>query len=420
MIKAPRGTKDVLPGESYRWHYIEGVIRQLCDRYGFREMRTPVFESTELFLRGVGDTTDIVQKEMYTFKDKGDRSISLRPEGTAGFARAFIEHGMHNDPQPTKLYYLPLSVFRYENPQAGRLRQHHQFGVEMFGAAAPSADAEVISLAWELFAALGVGNLMVNLNSIGCPNCRPNYQKKLTEFLGDNLEKLCPTCAQRFSKNPLRILDCKDENCQALIANAPVVLDCLCQECADHFATLQSYLTALDIPFAVNPMIVRGLDYYTKTVFEIISSGIGAQGTVCGGGRYDGLIQELGGPALPGVGFGLGLERLLLVLEANGVELPDPGITDVLLMPMGDAAKSACVQLVYRLRRAGVRADTDHVGRGLKAQFKYADKLGAKVAVVLGEDELKSGNVKVKDLAAREETPVALDSLIDYLAGLLA
>ncbi|MGI6153928.1 MAG: histidine--tRNA ligase, partial [Christensenellaceae bacterium] len=327
-INAPKGTKDVLPGESYKWQYIEKTVREICSVFGYREIRTPVFEHTELFLRGVGDTTDIVQKEMYTFTDKGDRSVTLKPEGTAGVVRAFIESGLANGPQPTKMYYLNCPVFRYERPQSGRLREHHQFGIEAFGAGDASVDAEVISVALTLFDKVGMKNLRLNINSIGCEKCRPGYHEALKDYLRENYDSLCETCKERFEKNPLRILDCKVESCQSLIKEAPVMIDHLCEECDSHFDALKGYLGALDIEYSVNPFIVRGLDYYTKTVFEIISDSIGAQGTVCGGGRYDKLVKEIGGPDMPGIGFGLGIERLLLVMENEGIEISEPSVTD--------------------------------------------------------------------------------------------
>ena len=314
-MRAPKGTKDILPDESYRWQYVEEKIRDITRRFHFSEIRVPTFEHTELFLRGVGDTTDVVQKEMYTFNDKGDRSITLRPEGTAGVTRAFIESGMAAGPQPTKMYYLALPVFRYENPQAGRLREHHQFGVEFFGAPDASADAEIINLAWTVLRELGITKLKLNINSIGCKECRKTYNDALVAYYEQRENELCDTCKTRLHKNPLRLLDCKEEHCSELAADAPKIIDYLCDDCNSHFESLKGYLALLGIEYAVNPLIVRGLDYYTKTVFEIISDEIGAKGTVCGGGRYDGLIQELGGPDMPGVGFGMGMERLLMVLD---------------------------------------------------------------------------------------------------------
>ncbi len=410
-IKAPKGTKDILPQDSYKWQYIENTIREITSVFGYREVRTPVFEHTELFLRGVGDTTDIVQKEMYTFEDKGGRSITLKPEGTAGVARAFIESGLAGGPQPVKMYYLSTPVFRYERPQSGRLREHHQFGVEVFGAPDASVDAEVISVALKLFEALGISDLALNINSIGCPNCRPGYHEKLKDYLRANFDSLCPLCRERFEKNPLRILDCKVESCKALIADAPVMLDSLCADCSTHFDLLKQYLAVLGIDYKVNPFIVRGLDYYTKTVFEIISQNIGAQGTVCGGGRYDGLVGELDGPALPGIGFGLGMERLLLTMESSGGVIEQPSLTDVFVCSHGAQARIAAAGLVQDLRTRGIKADMDHVDRSIKAQFKFAGKIGAKQVLVLGENELAGGTVVLKKMESGEEMTVKLDDI---------
>ncbi|HBU12191.1 MAG TPA: histidine--tRNA ligase [Clostridiales bacterium] len=412
-IKAPKGTKDVLPQDSYKWQYVENIVREITALYGYREIRTPVFEHTELFLRGVGDTTDIVQKEMYTFEDKARRSVTLKPEGTAGVARAFIESGLAAEAQPTKLYYLSTPVFRYERPQSGRLREHHQFGIEVFGAPDASVDAEVISVALTLFERLKIGNLRLNVNSIGCPGCRPAYHEKLKEYLRENFDALCPLCKDRFEKNPLRILDCKEEKCRALVQKAPVMIDCLCEECGAHFTALQTYLKALGTAYSVNPFIVRGLDYYTKTVFEIISDSIGAQGTVCGGGRYDGLVKEIGGPPMAGIGFGLGIERLLLVMENEGIAIPAPAHVDVMVVSHGEAARAEAVKLVAELRRAGAKADMDHTGRSVKAQFKYAGKLGVKKVLVLGEDELKNNTVLVKDMENGGEKAVDRNLIIE-------
>ena len=411
-IKAPKGTKDLLPQESYRWHYVEGKIRDITARYGFKEIRTPSFEHTELFQRGVGDTTDVVQKEMYTFEDKGGRSITLRPEGTAGAARSFIEHGLASGPQPVKMYYLPLSVFRYENPQAGRLREHHQFGVEMFGAKDASADAEVIMLALDVISGMGVHNLALNINSIGCPKCRPEYNKKLVEYFEDKKEGLCKTCLERLYKNPLRILDCKEDGCKEIAKDAPLIIDNLCDECTDHFSRLQGFLTAAGISYKINPYIVRGLDYYTKTVFEIISNEIGAQGTVCGGGRYDGLIKQIGGPEMPGIGFGMGIERLLMVMDGAGVVIPEPNPTHAFIATMGDKAREAGFRIMMALRKEGVSADMDHAARSLKAQFKYADKLMAENVIVIGDSELEQGIVQVRDMKNSTQREVAIDDIV--------
>ncbi|MBM7582292.1 histidyl-tRNA synthetase [Caldicoprobacter guelmensis] len=417
LTQAPKGTKDVLPDESYKWQYVEKMIREVAHLFGYREVRTPTFEHTELFERGVGDTTDVVQKEMYTFIDKGGRSITLKPEGTAGAVRAYIEGRLYAQPQPVKMYYL-TPVFRYEKPEAGRLREHHQFGVEVFGAPDASVDAEVISLAAALFERLNIKNLELNINSIGCPACRPRYHQALKEYLSEQLDELCSNCRQRFARNPLRVLDCKEEKCRQAVTSVPVILDFLCDECGTHFDSLKRYLDAAGISYTVNPMIVRGLDYYTKTVFEFISKDIGAQGTVCGGGRYDGLVGVCGGPETPGAGFGMGLERLLLVMESQGIEIPPPRNLDVMFITVGDEARFKAFKLVKDLRLKGISADMDHVGRSIKAQFKYADKLRVRRACIMGEDELRQGCVKVRDMASGQEEMIPVDQLIFYFERL--
>ena len=406
--QAPKGTRDVTPGESYRWQYVEELIRRTTARYGFKEIRTPVIEHTELFLRSVGDTTDVVQKEMYTFNDKGGRSITLKPEGTAGTVRMFVEHGLFAEAMPLKVYYLNCPVFRYERPQAGRLREHHQFGVECFGAPEPSADAEVISMAWDIFTAMGARDLTVKLNSIGCPKCRDRYQAALKAYLSEHREELCEDCQVRLEKNPLRVLDCKVDDCKKINAGAPHTLDYVCDECRAHMDRLRGYLDAVNIPYEMDPMLVRGLDYYTRTVFEIVSGAAGAQGTLCGGGRYDGLVKQIGGPEVAAVGFGLGIERLLLYLDQLGVEIPKPEPVDVLIFGMGDAERQKAFELVNGLRKLGFSADTDHVGRSVKANLKYAGKTEAKHVLVIGENELKTGKGNIKEMATGEQTEVTL------------
>jgi histidyl-tRNA synthetase len=418
QVKAPKGTRDMLPQQSYGWHTLEETIRRICAAFCYREIRTPIFEHTELFLRGVGDTTDIVQKEMYTFLDKGERSITLRPEGTAGVVRAFIEHGLFNNAQPTKMYYLTAPVFRYENPQAGRLRQHHQFGVEVFGAQCASVDAEVISLALTLLSELGIGGLSLNINSIGCPACRGGYHEALKAYLQAHVQDLCVSCRERFDKNPLRILDCKEETCKRYAQDAPKMIDHLCSDCEAHFTSLKENLAALDIDYQVNPFIVRGLDYYTKTVFEIISDSIGAQGTVCGGGRYDGLIAQCGGPQMPGVGFGLGMERLLLVLKGQNGLGPEPPVCEVFICA-GDADTSVAMQYLLQLRKRNIKAEMDHTGRSFKAQFKYADKIKAHYVMVMGPDELNRGKVKIKMMDTGEEMIADLYSAVTTLEKMI-
>ena len=406
--QAPKGTRDVTPGESYRWQYVEELIRRTTARYGFKEIRTPVIEHTELFLRSVGDTTDVVQKEMYTFNDKGGRSITLKPEGTAGTVRMFVEHGLFAEAMPLKVYYLNCPVFRYERPQAGRLREHHQFGVACFGAPEPSADAEVISMAWDIFTAMGARDLTVKLNSIGCPKCRDRYQAALKAYLSEHREELCEDCQVRLEKNPLRVLDCKVDDCKKINAGAPHTLDYVCDECRAHMDRLRGYLDAVNIPYEMDPMLVRGLDYYTRTVFEIVSGAAGAQGTLCGGGRYDGLVKQIGGPEVAAVGFGLGIERLLLYLDQLGVEIPKPEPVDVLIFGMGDAERQKAFELVNGLRKLGFSADTDHVGRSVKANLKYAGKTEAKHVLVIGENELKTGKGNIKEMATGEQTEVTL------------
>lgn len=405
----------MLPAEAYKWHYVENIARKTAGNFGFKEIRTPIFEHTELFLRGVGETTDIVNKEMYTFIDKGNRSITLRPEGTAGVARSFIENGLSQNGLPLKVYYI-APVFRYEKPQNGRLREHHQFGVEMFGSETPKADAEVISLAYSFLKNVGLSALSLNINSIGCKTCRAEYNKALKEYIGANLDGMCETCKSRFEKNPLRILDCKEEKCKRITAGAPRIIDYLCDDCKAHFEGVQEELTALDIPFNVNPGIVRGLDYYTRTVFEFISNDIGAQGTVCGGGRYNHLVEEVGGHPTPAAGFGLGLERLLLVLENTGKLNAVEPKTDVYIAPLGENASKKALSITNGLRMAGLSAETDLMNRSLKAQMKYADKIGAKNVVVVGDDELTAGEVTVKNMADGSGEKVQIDKIAEYVA----
>ena len=407
--KAPKGTKDVLPEESYRWQHLESVVRNVVRKYGLLEARTPCIEHTELFLRGVGGTTDIVQKEMYTFTDKGDRSITLKPEGTAGAVRMFVENGLFSEAQPTKMFYLYCPVFRYERPQAGRLREHHQFGVEVFGAPQPSADAEVIALASEIFETIGVHDLTIKLNSIGCPKCRGKYQEALRTYLAGRYDELCDDCKSRFEANPLRILDCKVPSCKEIVAAAPHTMDYVCDECRSHMYGLTRLLDGIGIRYELDPMLVRGLDYYTKTVFEIVSGMPGTQGTLCGGGRYDGLIRELGGPDMPAVGFGLGMERLLLIMDQLGVEVEKPLRYDLMLLGLGDAAKEKAFVLCQRLRARGVKVDTDHVGRSVKAGMKYADKVGAANVLVIGDNEIAENKAVLKRMQTGEQIPVALE-----------
>lgn len=414
-----KGMKDVMPTESAKWQYVERLMRELCAKHGFCEVRTPVLEHTELFLRGVGSTTDIVQKEMYTFTDKGDRSVTLKPEGTAGVVRAFVESGLAGGALPVKMFYLNAPIFRYERPQAGRLREHHQFGVEMFGAKNAAADAECIALVFDLLSRLGVTGLSANINSIGCKECRPKYSAALREYLKDNLDNLCDTCKTRYEQNPLRILDCKEEKCKAICAGAPKTIDCLCDECKEHFESLKACLDALHIPYTVNPMIVRGLDYYTKTVFEVVSDALGAQSAVCGGGRYDYLVEEVGGPSVPAVGFGMGMERLIIMLENMGIKLPEQKTPDVYIASMGDNAFMAAMKLAYTLRDEGIYAEFDHVGRSFKAQFKFADKVGARSVIVIGDSELETGEYKLKNMRDGSELTFKAENAADAVKSIL-
>jgi len=407
MIQAPRGTQDVYGEDMKVWRLIEDNIRKLTDTYGYSEIRVPIFENTELFLRGVGDTTDVVQKEMYTFEDKGGRSLTLRPEQTAGAARAYIERGMHNQPQPTRLFYIG-PCFRYERPQEGRFRQHYQFGVEVYGAAGFATEAEVISLGWELLSALGVEGVSVHINSIGCPDCRAVYHSNLKAFLGERKEALCGLCAERFEKNPLRVLDCKNPECKKLLENVPSVLDALDDECKAHFWGLKDLLSRMGIPFVVDSKVVRGLDYYTRTVFEFIKNEM----TVIGGGRYDGLISQVGGTATPGIGFGMGIERLVLLLQKQGTLPEICNAPELFIGGMGDAGFTRAQELTYELRKKGVRAECDIIGRSVKAQMKYADKIGAKNTLIIGETELLENSAKIKNMLTGEQKIVALDKLM--------
>ena len=412
MISIPKGTKDMLPQDAYKWHYVESVARETAALFGFREIRTPMFEHTELFTRGVGETTDIVTKEMYTFLDKGGRSMTLRPEGTAGVARAFIENGLAQQTLPMKAYYL-ASVFRYERPQNGRLREHHQFGVELYGSELPSADAEVIALAHTFLTKAGLKSLSLNINSIGCRECRAKYNAALKEYIGANLNNMCTACRDRFDRNPLRILDCKEEKCRAITAGAPRITDFLCDGCREHFTEVQNTLARLNIPFAVNPSIVRGLDYYTRTVFEFVSDDIGAQGTVCGGGRYNHLVEEVGGKPTAAVGFGLGLERLLMVLENTGALTAEPERSDVYLAALGERAAEYVPVLAAKLRAAGVKTEFDLMGRGLKAQMKYADKCGARFSAVIGDEEMARGSAALKNMETGESAECAFGAFAE-------
>lgn len=409
ITKKIKGTEDVLPKDSYRWQFVEDVMRKESAAYGFKEIRTPVFEHTELFARGVGQTTDVVQKEMYTFDTKGGESVTLRPEGTAGAARAMLEHGLVNDSLPIKASYF-VSCYRYEKPQAGRLREFHQFGLECYGTQSPAADAELICAAQSIFDRLGIKQLRLEINSIGCPTCRAEYHKALKEYFYGYKDELCETCNSRLEKNPMRILDCKSPICSKIAGGAPKITDYLCDECKEHFASVQKYLDAAGVEYTVNPTIVRGLDYYTKTVFEFVTDFIGAQGTVCGGGRYDGLIEELGGKHLPSLGFAMGIERLLMLMDKQGIEIPKPSTCDLYVAVMGESASLKSFEIIKAVRSCGLIAETDIVGRGLRAQMKYADKIGAKFSMVLGDNEIEQGKAVIKNMSSGEQTEIVLDN----------
>lgn len=419
VIQRPKGTMDVVPSQSYKWQTVEKVTKTIAEQFGFREIRIPTFEDTGLFVRSVGDTTDVVQKEMYTVSAKGDSTFTLRPEGTAGTIRAMIENGVMNEGFPQKAYYI-LSCFRHEKPQSGRLREFHQFGCEMVGSASPSADADVIALANSVIDMLGLKNIELNINSIGCPECRKKYHKALVEYFEARKSELCETCLSRLEKNPMRILDCKSPICSDIAKDAPIILDYLCDDCKEHFETVKENLTSFGIKYVVNPKIVRGLDYYTRTVFEFITTDIGAQGTVCAGGRYDGLIETLGGQKTPALGFAMGLERLILTMEKQGCEFMEAETCDIYLASMGENAHKKCVELTAKLRSEGFYVEYDLVGRGLKAQMKYADKIGAKFSMVIGDDELVNNKAKLKNMRSGEQNEICLDdSIINTFSDIL-
>ena len=418
LTKAPRGTKDINPSESYKWNFVETTYRKVCSLFGYEEIRTPIFEHTELFKRGVGETTDIVQKEMYSFQDKGGREITLKPEGTAPVVRSFIENKMYADTQPTKLFYI-TPCFRYERPQAGRLRQFHQFGVEAFGSDSPSIDAEVMALATTFLNRVGLNNLELRINSVGCPTCRKEYNEKLNNYLASKIDVLCDTCKERSEKNPMRVIDCKNESCQSNLNDIPLMIENICPDCSDHFEKVKEYLKAMDINFVVDPKIVRGLDYYTKTAFEIISEDIGAQSTVCGGGRYDGLVEQLGGPKVSGIGFGMGIERLLLTLENNNINIQNPNSMDIFIVTIGEKAKSESFKILNNLRTNDISADKDHLDRSVKAQFKYSDKINAKYTIVIGDDELEKDSVSLKNMSTSEQYTIKLSEIVKELKNRL-
>ena len=414
LTKAPRGTQDVLPEQSAKWQHVEKTAMKVAELFGFKEIRFPTFEHTELFARGVGDSTDVVQKEMYTFLDKGERSITLRPEGTAGCMRTLIEHGLLNGALPVKVSYL-TSCFRYEKPQAGRLREFHQFGAELVGASSAAADAEMIAMVNQIFDQLQIEGIELEINSIGCPECRAKYNEALKEYFRSHEDELCDTCRERLERNPMRILDCKSPVCHKIGEDAPVILDYLCDDCQAHFDELKERLDDIGIEYTVNPTIVRGLDYYTRTVFEFVSTNIGSQGTVCGGGRYDGLIELLGGQKTPSIGFAMGLERLLLLMENTGVAFPEEGSVDIYIGSMGTKANIEAANIVNSLRAEGFKAECDLCGRSVKAQMKYADKIGAGLSCIIGDSELENRTVTVKNMKEGTSEEVDLDELIEYV-----
>ncbi|NLD20310.1 MAG: histidine--tRNA ligase [Clostridiales bacterium] len=414
LTNAPKGTKDMLPEHAYKWQYIEKAFAEICRKYGFEEIRTPMFEHTELFQRGVGDTTDIVQKEMYSFQDYGKRNITLKPEGTSPVVRAYVEHKMFAGVQPNKFYY-NIPCFRYEKPQSGRLRQFHQFGVETFGSADMMADAEVIAIGYDFLKEMGITNIELRINSVGCPQCRKKHREALRAFLEPKYDQLCDTCKERYNTNPMRILDCKSPIDQELVKGAPMMLDYLCDDCSQAFDDLKKNLDSFDIEYKVDSKIVRGLDYYTKTAFEFVTEKIGAQGTVCGGGRYDGLVEEVGGPSTPGVGWGMGKERLLLTMEACGFQIPESAGADVFIAVMGDEAKAAGLKLMKELRQKGVSCQMDVMGRNIKNQFKFANRIQAGRTVVIGQDELENNSFTIKDMETSEQITVPMENIVEAL-----
>ncbi len=415
LINGPRGTKDILPDTVAQWLYLEERIRDICRCYGYREIRTPIFEHTELFLRGIGETTDVVEKEMYTFPDRGGRSLTLRPENTASAVRSYLQNKLYAAESIVKLFYMG-SMFRYDRPQAGRYREFHQFGVEALGEINPSVDVEIILLAIEFLRSLGLEALVLHLNSVGCPKCRPAYREKLQAFFRPEMAELCTDCQSRFARNPLRILDCKNEHCHALSQGAPRITDCLCDECKAHFDKVQSYLKELDVPFELDSNLVRGLDYYTKTAFEVQYTPLGAQSAVAGGGRYDGLVEEIGGDATPGIGFAIGLERVLLALEKQELLPEIEEYVDVFFVALGEAAEKTSFKLMQKVRAAGLAAAMDFAGRSLKAQMKQANKKKSRFVAILGEDEVKDTSITLKNMKTSEQKKIVFEELIPMLS----
>lgn len=418
MINAPRGTNDILPPESAKWNYIESKAKYIFDLYNYDEIRTPIFEYTELFQRGIGEATDIVEKEMYTFEDKSGRSLTLRPEGTASVVRSFLENKIYGKAQPTKYFYIG-PMFRYERPQAGRYRQFYQLGVEVFGSQDPMVDAEVIAVGMHYMDILGLKDLQLYINSIGCPDCRPQYLEDLKEYLNENREELCDDCKNRIEKNPLRVLDCKNDSCQDVIRNAPKIIDHLCEECEVHFNSLQNNLNNIDISFEIDPTLVRGLDYYTKTAFEVKYEGLGAQDTIFGGGRYDKLADEIGSKDIPGIGFALGIERLLLTLDKQDIEIPIDKSIDIYLTTIGQKAKTASFELLEKFRKKGIKAEIDYQDRSVGGQMKSADRMNATYTVIIGENELESGKATVRNMKSGEEEEIKLESIVESIEKMI-
>lgn len=414
LTTRPRGTNDILPGEVEKWRYVERQIHRICAEYGYSEIRTPIFEHTELFLRGVGDTTDIVEKEMYTFTDRGGRSITLRPENTTPVVRAYLEDKLYTGPQPVKLYYLG-SMFRYDRPQAGRFRQFHQFGAEVLGSNDPAVDAEVIAMAMDFYKRLGLKNLSLHINSVGCQICRPALRRHLQDYFRPKLQQLCKNCLERLEKNPLRILDCKEDRCRKIGEKAPTTSETLCESCSDHFESVKYHLDLLGIPYQVNSRLVRGLDYYTHTAFEIMAPDIGAQSSIGGGGRYNGLMETCGGPPTPGIGYALGIERIILAMESQGISMPGINRPLVFVVTAGDKASDEAFKILFNLRSAGISADKDYLNRSLKAQMKFAGKTGSRYTIIVGEEEMKKNVVVVRDMTRGEQEEVPADLVEGYL-----
>jgi histidyl-tRNA synthetase len=419
LTTRPRGTNDFLPGESEKWQYIEQLCRQVCAEYGYKEIRLPIFEHTEVYLRSVGETSDIVEKEMYSFEDKGLTHVTLRPEGTAGTVRAFLENRLYADPQPTKLYYMG-PMFRYDKPQAGRYRQFNQFGMEVFGADHATIDAEVITLAVEIFKRLGLTGLSVKINTVGCADCRPKHMEDLKTYFRQHEDNLCETCRDRLERNPLRILDCKEDGCKAVAKGAPTTIEAACDNCSTHFNQLLGYLDAVGISYEIDTNLVRGLDYYVRTAFEVVINSVGsAQNALCGGGRYNGMVEQFGGDDMPGIGYAMGMERLLLTLKEQGIELPVGKHPDVYIAPLGDAAQKEAFVLTQALRSRNIYTEKDYLGKSLKAQMKAADRFQVKYCVIIGDSELEKGIAVVREMATGEQQEIALSQLVEDLEGRL-